>query len=115
MEQLKSLELLQLILLISKKLFKPGAHGQKPHVPGFLKLLCSCVGMCVCLPQRPLITSSVMLCDIDRVRLVKQVSRLFPAFNYFIMTLAIDKMYGRDHIDTARPERLPKKTKVTQY
>ena len=31
------------------------------------------------------------------------------------MTLAIDKMDGRDHIKTAHRERLPKKTKVTWY
>ena len=31
------------------------------------------------------------------------------------MTLAIDKMDGRDHINTARGEHLPKKTKVTWY
>ena len=31
------------------------------------------------------------------------------------MTLAVDKMDGHGHINTARRERLPKKTKVTQY
>ena len=31
------------------------------------------------------------------------------------MTLAIDQMDGRGHINTAHRERLPKKTKVTQY
>ena len=31
------------------------------------------------------------------------------------MTLAIDKMDGRGHINTARHERLPKKTKVIRY
>ena len=54
--------------------------------------------------------------DIGHVRLVKQVLQLFPAFNYFIrMTLAIDKIDGRGHINTACCECLPKKTKVTQY
>ena len=48
------------------------------------------------------------------MRLVKQVSQLFPAFNYFIMTFTIDKMDGHGHINTARRERLPKKTKVTR-
>ena len=38
----------------------------------------------VCLPLRALITSGVTWCDTDRVRLVKQVLRLSPAFNYFI-------------------------------
>ena len=31
------------------------------------------------------------------------------------MTLAIDRMDGRYHINTACCEGLPKKTKVTQY
>ena len=31
------------------------------------------------------------------------------------MTLAIDKMDGRGHINAAHHERLPKKTKVTGY
>ena len=31
------------------------------------------------------------------------------------MILAIDKMDGRDHINTARRKRLPKKTKLTRY
>ena len=31
------------------------------------------------------------------------------------MTLAVDKMDGHDHINTARLERLSKKTKVTWY
>ena len=49
-----------------------------------------CVSVClsVCLPPRPLITSGVIWCDIDSVRLVKQVLRLFPAFNYFILYFA---------------------------
>ena len=31
------------------------------------------------------------------------------------MTLAIDKMYGRGHINMGRHEHLLKKTKVTRY
>ena len=31
------------------------------------------------------------------------------------MTLAIDKMDGRGHINTTRRERLPKKANVTRY
>ena len=64
--------------------------------------------MCVCLPPRALITSGVIWCDIDRVQLLK-VLRLFPLHT----ALAVDKMDGRGHFNTARSERLPKKTKVT--
>ena len=84
--------------------------------------VCVCVCMCVlsvclfvCLPPRPLITSGVIWCDIGCVRLVKQVLRLFPAFNYFIRHLRSIKMDGRGHFNTAHSERLPKKTKVTRY
>ena len=48
----------------------------------------SCVGMCMCLPPRPLITSGVIWCDIDCVQLVKQVLQLFPAFSYFTRHLS---------------------------
>ena len=73
--------------------------------------------VCVCVPDlRVLVTSGVIWCDIDRVELVKQVSWLFPTFIYFIrMTLAIDKMDGHGHINTACPEYMPKKTKVLRY
>ena len=63
----------------------------RPLVPGFLKLLwfvhqyvCICVCVSVCSPRGALITSGVIWCDIGRVRLVKQVLRLSPAFNYFM-------------------------------
>ena len=66
-------------------------RGWMPSTPGFLKLLwfvCQyvCVFVCVsvCPSLRALITSGVMWCDIGCARLVKQVSQLFPAFNYFI-------------------------------
>ena len=59
-------------------------------------------------------TSGVIWCDIGRVRLVKQVLWLFPAFNYY-MTLAIDKINGLAHINKAHHERPPKKTKVMRY
>ena len=49
--------------------------------------MCVCMCVSVCPPPRPLITSGVIWCDIGRVRLVKQVLRLFPAFNYFIRHL----------------------------
>ena len=71
-----------------------------PRAPGFLKFFCPHVSMrvCVCLsvcpPPRPLITSGVIWCDIDLVRLVKQVLRLFPAFNYFIWQLPSIKWMG---------------------
>ena len=84
---------------------KPGARGRRPRAPGFLKLLwfarryvCVCMCVCVCVsvcpPPRPLITSDVIWCDIGRVRLVKQVLRLFPAFNYFIRHLPSIKWMG---------------------
>ena len=69
----------------------------------------------VCPPPRPLITSGVIWCDIGRVPLVKQVLRLFPAFNYFIRHLPSIKWMGVAILNTARRERLPKKTKVTRY
>ena len=75
---------------VDSPIFKPGAHGCRPHVPGFLKFLwltyqyvCVCVSVCVSAP-RALITSGAIWCDIGLVQLVKQVLRLFPAFNYFI-------------------------------
>ena len=85
--------------LKQKIIFKPGARGRRPLAPGFLKLLWFarryvCVCVCVCPPPRPLITSGVIWCDIGRVRLVKQVLRLFPAFNYFIRHLPSIKWMG---------------------
>ena len=75
-----------------------------------------CVFVClsVCPPPRQLITNGVIWFDIDRVRLVKQVLRLFPAFNYFIRQLPSIKRMGMA-ILTARSECLPKKTKVRWY
>ena len=66
-------------------------------MPGFLKiaLVRVLVYVCVCMSApRPLITSGVIWCDIDRVRLVKQVLRLLPAFNYFIRQLPSIKWMG---------------------
>ena len=85
--------------------FKPGTCSRRPRVPGFSKLLwfelryartcmCVCVCLSVCPPPRPLITSGMIWCDIGRVRLVKQVLRLFPAFNYFIRHLPLIKWMG---------------------
>ena len=53
----------------------------------FLKLLwfvCWYVCMSVCPPPRALITSDMVWCDVGSVKLVKQMSQPFPAFNYFI-------------------------------
>ena len=57
------------------------------------------VGMCVYLcvsvcPPPALITSGMIWCDIDHVWLVKQILRLFPAFNYFIWHLPSIKWIG---------------------
>ena len=86
-----------LTVISSKKIFKPGTRGQRPHAPGFLKLLWfarryACVS--VCPPQGPLITSGVIWCDIGHVWLVKQVLQLFPAFNYFIWHFPSIKWMG---------------------
>ena len=45
-------------------------------------LVCVCVS--VCPPLMALITSGAIWCDIGHVQLVKQVSWLFPAVNYFM-------------------------------
>ena len=94
-------------------IFKPGTCSLQPCMSGFLKLLWFahwyvCVSVCVS-ALRTLITSGMIWCDIGYVRLVKQVSQLFPAFNYFTyMTLAVDKMDERGHINTAHCKCLPK-------
>ena len=56
-----------------------------------IALVHASVCVCVCQPPRPLIISGVILCDIDHVQLVKQVSQIFPAFNYFIWHLPLIK------------------------
>ena len=79
------------MLIIDALLFLNQACTAK----GFLKLLWLVRQyVCVCPPLRPLITSGVIWCDIDRVRLVKQVLRLFRAFNYFIQHLSSIKWMG---------------------
>ena len=82
-----------------KNIFKPGARGLRPRAPGFLKLLwfvrryvCVCMCMCVCVSAPEAINNQWR--DIGRVRLVKQVLRLFPAFNYFIQHLPSKKLMG---------------------
>ena len=101
-------------------LFKPGTRPAAGHT-WFLEIVlactlvclhvCVCVCVCVCPPQRPLITSGMIWCDIDCVQLVKQVLQLSVTL-YDTCHL---KMDGHGHINTARHERLPKKTKVTWY
>ena len=56
--------------------------------------VCVSICLCVCPPPRPLITSGVIWCDIGCVQLVKQVLRIFPAFNYFIWHLPSIKWMG---------------------
>ena len=59
-----------------KYIVKPGVPAAGRCTPGFLELLLSanfsmCVCLCVCPPPRLLITSGVMWCDIDPMRLVE--------------------------------------------
>ena len=58
--------------------------------------VCVSVHVCVsvCPPLRAIETSGMIWCDIGRVRLVKQLSWLFPAFNYFIRHLPSIKWMG---------------------
>ena len=57
-------------------------------------LVCVSVCLSVCSLSWALVTSDVMWCDIGRVQLVKQVSWLFPAFNYFTWHLLLIKFMG---------------------
>ena len=72
--------------------------------------MCVCLSVCVSTPEG----INNQRCDVGCVLLVKQVLQLFTAFNYF-MTLAVDKIDGHGHINTAHRKHLPKKTKVTWY
>ena len=95
-------------------LFLNQVRTQFLEIPFVHALVCVC--LCVCVSAlEALITIDVIWYDIGRVQLVKQVSQLFPAFNYFYMTLAVNKMDRRGHINMACLECLQKKTKVTQY
>ena len=98
-------------------IFKPGAWGRKPCKPGFLKLLLVRTSVCVCLPLRALITSGVIWCAIGHVRLIKQVSQLFPAFNYFIWHLLSIKWMGMailtQHVTNACQRKL--RWHITSY
>ena len=76
--------------IYADKFFKPGARHLAPRA-WFLEialvhaLVCVCMCPCVCVSApRTLITNGVIWSDIGRVQLVKQVSQLFLAFNYFI-------------------------------
>ena len=71
------------------------ACGQRPRAPGFLKLFWFArryVCVCVCVSAPEAINNQWR--DIDCVQLVKQVLRLFPAFNYFIRHLPSIKWMG---------------------
>ena len=85
------------VLKLNFKIFiKPGEAAHAWFLEFALVHVSVCVSVClsVCPLPRPLITSGVIWCDIDRVRLVKQVLRLFPAFNYFIRQLPLIKWMG---------------------
>ena len=69
--------------------------------------------MCVCPPPRALINNGVIWCDIGRMRLIKQVLWLSLLLITLYVTLAVNKMDGRGHNNTARRECLKKETKVT--
>ena len=56
--------------------------------------MCVYVSVYVCPSLRALIISGRIWCDIGLVRLVKQVSPLFPAFNYFVWHLPSIKWMG---------------------
>ena len=56
----------------------------------FLEIALVHTSVCVSTPK----AINNQWCDIDRVRLVKQVLRLFPAFNYFIRQLPSIKWMG---------------------
>ena len=72
------------------KLFLNQARAAEGARTWFLEIalvhtsVCVSVYVSVCPPPRALITSGMIWCAIGHVQLVKQVSRLFPAFNYFI-------------------------------
>ena len=84
-----------ILITIIQPSFLNQAHAAEGRAPGFLKLFWFvCQYVCVCLPPRPLITNGMIGCDIDRVRLVKQVLQLFPVFNYFIRYLLSIKWMG---------------------
>ena len=95
--------------------FLTGTRGQL-EIALVCTSVCPCVCVCVCVStSRPLITSGAIWCDIDRVQLVIQVLRLFPAFNYFIRHLLSIKWIGvailTQHVMSTC---LPKNTKVTR-
>ena len=58
----------------TQSIFKPGtpACGWR-RAPGFSKLFCADVYICVCQPPRLLLTSGMMWHEMDPIQLVKQV------------------------------------------
>ena len=69
------------------------------------------VYVCVC----PIVASGMIWCDIGHVRDWLKKFHGFSLFYLLHMTLAVQKKDGCGHINTARHERLPKKTKVMRY
>ena len=80
--------------------------------------VCVCVRVCVCVCVSPSVLAPKGINnqwhDIGCVQLVKQVS-WFSCFKLLYKILAVQKVDGRGHINTAHRECLPKKTKVTRY
>ena len=67
-------EILQPLNPVVFDIFKPGACWLRPHAPGFLKLLWFTYRyVCVCVCVSALKGINNKWCDIDYVRLVKQV------------------------------------------
>ena len=69
---------------------KSGARTWFLEIALVRKSVYVCVSVCVSTPQ----ASNNQWRDIGHVRLVKQVLRLFPAFNYFIWHLLSIKWMG---------------------
>ena len=98
-------------LFYKSQVFEPGTRGRRLHVSGFLKsflfvLWYVCVSLSVRLPLRALITSGMIWCDIDRVRLIKQVYG-FSGYR--------DKLERRDLSNTASHARQAKISKLMPH
>ena len=85
-------------------LVKPGARGQRPCAPSFLKLLWlvrQYVCVCVSPPPRPLITSHVKGTRNNRIM-------KFYGYSVSLYDTAINKLNRRGLSNTAGCEHLPK-------
>ena len=89
----------QLVKILSIfEIFKPGAHGPKAMHAWFFEIVlvrvsvCARACVCVCVSAPEVINNQWR--DKGCVRLVKQVLRLFPTFNYFIRHLPSIKWMG---------------------